>query len=277
MKMEYHEFRFRGIPEPTREILMAELSELGFESFLEEQDGFSGYIPASTYEDKKIIPYLEKKSKAAGFIFEQKKIKAENWNAVWESQYHPVLIEQKCLIRAPFHDPVPGITYDILIEPKMSFGTGHHETTSLMIGMMMKEQIKGKRVLDMGCGTGILSILALKMNAGIVYAIDTDEWAFRNAKDNIRKNIVPAITVIMGDVHSIPEGVYDLILANINRNVLIEDIPVYARHLSHTGILLLSGFYLDDLPLISARAEENRLKFIHSVNRNQWVAAKYCK
>jgi len=275
--MEYYEFKFQGIPETMKEIIMAELSELGFESFLEEQDGFNGYIPVFAYQKKKILSFLEKRSQALGFTYEQRKIKAENWNAIWESQYEPVLIDDKCLIRAPFHDSLPGILYEILIEPKMSFGTGHHETTSLMIGMLMKEQVEGKRVLDMGCGTAVLAILACKMAAKAVCAVDPDEWAFQNAKDNILKNNVPRIFVIQGDVKSIPEGEYDMILANINRNVLIDDIPVYSQHLSHSGILMLSGFYLEDLPLISAHAKENKLKFVNSESRNQWVAAKYSK
>jgi len=275
--MNYYELKLNAITEEMKEILMAELSELGFESFLEEQDGINGYIPVSRYQGKTILSYLVKKSQTIGLTYELKKIKAENWNAIWESQYKPVLVEKKCLVRAPFHDAQPGVIYDIVIEPKMSFGTAHHETTTLMIGMLMKENVKGMDVLDMGCGTGVLAILAFKMGAGSVDAIDLDEWAYQNAKENILKNNAHSISVIQGDVRKIPAQEYDLILANINRNVLLDDIPLYAQHLSHPGILLLSGFYLDDLPLVSRRAKENNLELSTSGSRNNWVAAKFIK
>jgi len=275
--MNYYELKLNAITEEMKEILMAELSELGFESFLEEQDGINGYIPVSRYQGKTILSYLEKKSQTIGLTYELKKIKAENWNAIWESQYKPVLVEKKCLVRAPFHDAQHGVIYDIVIEPKMSFGTAHHETTTLMIGMLMKENVKGMDVLDMGCGTGVLAILAFKMGAGSVDAIDLDEWAYQNAKENILKNNAHSISVIQGDVRKIPAQEYDLILANINRNVLLDDIPLYAQHLSHPGILLLSGFYLDDLPLVSRRAKENNLELSTSGSRNNWVAAKFIK
>jgi len=275
--MNYYELKLNAITEEMKEILMAELSELGFESFLEEQDGINGYIPVSRYQGKTILSYLEKKSQTIGLTYELKKIKAENWNAIWESQYKPVLVEKKCLVRAPFHDAQPGVIYDIVIEPKMSFGTAHHETTTLMIGMLMKENVKGMDVLDMGCGTGVLAILAFKMGAGSVDAIDLDDWAYQNAKENILKNNAHSISVIQGDVRKIPAQEYDLILANINRNVLLDDIPLYAQHLSHPGILLLSGFYLDDLPLVSRRAKENNLELSTSGSRNNWVAAKFIK
>lgn len=275
--MDYNEFRLSGISEGMREILMAELLELGFESFMEEKDGILGYIPVDGYKEDSVLSYLRKMSQMTGLTWEIKKVNAENWNALWESQYQPVLVEEKCLVRAPFHDPLPGVAYDIVIEPKMSFGTAHHETTALMIGMIMNEEVKGKNVLDMGCGTGVLAILAFKMGAESVDAIDNDEWAFQNAKENILKNNAPTISVIQGDIRSVPVREYDLILANINRNVLADDIPVYAQHLSPSGTMLVSGFYLDDLPLISRRAEENGLKIIRSESRNSWVAAKFCK
>jgi len=275
--MEYYEFKLSGIPDEMNEILMAELSELGFESFQEESNFINGYVPVSVYQVERILPYLEMRAQTTGLTYEIIKIKSENWNAIWESKYKPVLVDGKCFVRAPFHDQLPGVAYDIVIEPKMSFGTAHHETTALMIGMLIKEQVKGKRVLDVGCGTGVLAILAFKMDAESVEAIDPDEWAFQNAKDNILKNNAPSISVIQGDVKNVPSREYDLILANINRNVLLDDMPVYAQHLSSSGTLLVSGFYVDDMLLISSRAEETNLNFIFSKSRNSWVAAKFDK
>jgi len=275
--MDYYEFKISAIPGDLREILMAGLSAIGFESFQEEEDSLSGYIPAEVYNSRKVMSYLKKRSKESGIVYGYKLVKAENWNALWESQYQPVTIDKKCLVRAPFHEPVPGMRYDIVIEPKMSFGTAHHETTALMIYMLMKEKLRKKRVLDMGCGTGILAILAWKMGAAAVDAIDSDEWAFLNAKDNILKNNAPSIAVIQGDGKTIPAGNYDLILANINRNVLLADIPRYARHLAPSGILLMSGFYEEDLGKITKKAEKELLGLMASETRNHWVAAKFVR
>ena len=275
--MDYYEFKISGIPGDSGEILMAGLAAIGFESFQEEEDSLSGYIPAEVYNSRKVLSYLKRRSKATGIVYGYKLVKAENWNALWESQYQPVTIDKKCHVRAPFHEPVPGMLYDLVIEPKMSFGTAHHETTALMIRMMMKEKIRKKRVLDMGSGTGVLAILAWKMGASAVDAIDNDEWAYLNAKDNILKNNAPSIAVIQGDGKSIPAGHYDLILANINRNVLLGDIPKYARHLERAGILLLSGFYEADLDAIARKAQGESLSLSSSETRNHWVAAKFVK
>jgi len=277
MKTDYFEFRFTRIPEEMKEILMAELSELGFESFQEEQDFISGYIPVSLYKKTRILSYLAKRCESYSLTYEKIRIQEENWNAIWEANFTPVLLQGKCLIRAPFHDPIPDMEYDIVIEPRMSFGTGHHETTSLMLEMLMKEDVKGKRVLDIGCGTGVLAILAFKMGAVSVEAVDMDEWAFQNASDNVRKNNASSVTVIHGDVRNIPSHEYDVILANINRNVLLEDIPAYSQHLPYSGILMVSGFYLEDLTMIRNFAKTNNLKFQFSESRNNWTAAKFVK
>ncbi|MEI6454963.1 MAG: 50S ribosomal protein L11 methyltransferase [bacterium] len=275
--MDYYEFKITGIPEESREILMAGLSEIGFESFQEEEDSVSGYIPVEVYRGTRVLSFLKKRSKATGLVYGYKRIKTENWNALWESQYMPVTVAGKCMVRAPFHDPEDGMKYNIVIEPKMSFGTAHHETTALMIGMIMKQKIRKRRVLDMGCGTGVLAILAWKMGASEVDAIDNDEWAFLNAKDNILKNNAPSISVIRGDGKTIPQGNYDFILANINRNVLLEDMPRYARHLAASGVLLLSGFYDADLEVIIRKAKRESLQYITSETNNHWAAAKFMK
>jgi ribosomal protein L11 methyltransferase len=275
--MDYYEFKITGIPDDSREILMAGLAEIGFESFQEEEDSVSGYIPVDVYRGTKVLAFLKKRSKATGLVYGYKRIKTENWNALWESQYMPVTVAGKCLVRAPFHDPDQGMKYDIVIEPKMSFGTAHHETTELMIGMMMKEKMRKKKVLDMGCGTGVLAILAFKMGAATVEAIDNDEWAYLNAKDNILKNNAPSISVIRGDGKTIPPGNYDFILANINRNVLLDDIPRYAVHLAASGVLMLSGFYGADLDMIIKKAKSESLQYMTSETKNHWAVAKFKK
>lgn len=255
---------------------MAELSELGFESFAETGEGLDAYVPVSSFKEE-AEEYLTLKIRKLGIKFERETIREQNWNALWESQYEPVIIAGKCMVRAPFHDPLPGILYDILIEPRMSFGTAHHETTALMLEMLLREDLTNYKVLDMGCGTGVLGILASKMGASGVDAIDTDEWAFGNCRDNVGKNNLSNISVIHGDTRNIPETVYNMILANINRNVLLEDLPVYGRHLAESGSLFLSGFYEKDMAAIRNRAEEQGLTLICSESKNNWVGAKFVK
>jgi ribosomal protein L11 methyltransferase len=273
--MDYYEFQITGIPPDFTEILMAGLSGIGFESFQEEEETLCGYIPQDRYNSRKVLSYLKKHSRTSGIVYGYKLVKAQNWNALWESQYQPVTVDGKCFVRAPFHDPVKGMAYDIVIEPKMSFGTAHHETTALMITLLMREKVRKKKVLDMGCGTGVLAILAWKMGASGVTAIDNDEWAFLNTKDNILKNNAPSIAVIQGDGKDIPSGNFDLILANINRNVLLADIPEFAAHLKSDGVLLMSGFYEADLAAIVKKAKGEALRLAATESKNHWVAAKF--
>jgi ribosomal protein L11 methyltransferase len=270
--LEYLELTITNLQEEQAEILVSLLSEEGFESFAEENDTLTAYIPVPLFDEQKIEPLLKRFSAHAT----RKIIPEQNWNAVWESQYEPVLIMDRCFIRAPFHESRPGMQYEIIIEPKMSFGTAHHETTSLMIELMLETGMKGKRVLDMGCGTGILAILAAKSGAASVVAIDNDEWSCRNSLENMEKNNQPGIRVILGDAKDINNYPSDVILANINRNILLEQIPSYAGILSR-GDLLLSGFYEEDLPSIRTRAEESGFRLEKYLIRNQWIAAKFRK
>ncbi|MCD4731125.1 MAG: 50S ribosomal protein L11 methyltransferase, partial [Bacteroidales bacterium] len=204
-------------------------------------------------------------------------IKEQNWNEVWESNYDPVIIKNLVYIRAPFHITNRNIKYEIIVDPKMSFGTAHHETTSLMIEMMLDEEIHAKNVLDMGCGTGILAILAEMMGAKKIDAVDNDKWAYQNSMENIDKNKCKSIRVELGDAGVIKPVEYDYILANINRNVLLQDIPVYATHLENNGVLLLSGFYTEDLRLIESLARDNNFKLDNKLSKNNWVAARFMK
>ncbi|MCK9203019.1 MAG: 50S ribosomal protein L11 methyltransferase [Bacteroidales bacterium] len=275
--MDYLEFTLNLLPGADPGIVIAILSESGFESFVESDDMILGYISEDSFATEVIIPVLEEMVEKGLFFYRYETIKSQNWNALWESNYDPVSIDGKCMIRAPFHKPVAGMQYDIVIEPKMSFGTAHHETTFLMIQLLMEESISGEKILDMGCGTGVLGILAFKMGAGEVVAIDNDDWAYKNALDNIKKNDAAKVTVIQGEAGDIPRLGFDLIMANINRNVLLRDIPAYAKSLKDHGVLLMSGFYEMDLSLLRIAAEDAGLHYFTSRVKNSWVCAKFVK
>ncbi len=275
--MDYIEISMTNFRDFDPEIVMAQLSGMDFESFTESETGIQCYIREDLYNESLITGYLNQLHDDHGVVSESRKIIAQNWNSIWESAYEPVTIAGKCQVRAPFHQQTGGIQYDIVIEPKMSFGTAHHETTSLMLEMLLEEDLSGKRVLDMGCGTGVLAILAHKMKAKQVVAIDNDDWAFANASDNMEKNSATSVTVIQGELSSIPLPAYDVIIANINRNVLLNDIPGYAGCLNPDGVLMMSGFYEQDLEQIRLVSEQAGLRYIsHKVN-NHWVGAKFVK
>ncbi|MDP1622776.1 MAG: 50S ribosomal protein L11 methyltransferase [Bacteroidales bacterium] len=275
--MDYIEVSITNFTGFDPEIVIAQMADLGFESFTETESGIQGYISEDMYNETAINEYLQNICKDHGLLSDIQKIEAQNWNEIWESEYEPVIIAGKCRVRAPFHLPLAGMEYEIVIEPRMSFGTAHHETTSLMIELLLSEQLNGKRVLDMGCGTGVLAILAHKMKAAQVVAIDNDEWAYSNALDNMEKNDAMAVKVIKGEREDIPMPEYDLIIANINRNVLLNDIPVYAGFLKNQGALLLSGFYLQDLEQISVAAKRAGLTYNNHRSENNWVGAKFIK
>ena len=269
--MEYFEIRIHPASEEKQEILTSLLAEVNFESFVETEDELLAYIQAHNYVREKVKQLCNQFE----VKFTEKQIPDQNWNAEWEKNFEPVLIAEKCYIRAPFHAPRPDYPFEIIIEPKMSFGTAHHETTALMIEVMMQMDFMGKKVLDMGCGTGILAILAYKMGAAEVEAIDNDPWAYNNAMENMKKNNVTAMTVKMGDVDAAGSG-YDILLANINRNVLISHLPEYSKCIKK-GELLMSGFYEEDLAMIRQAAELNAFVFDKHITKNRWVAARFIK
>jgi len=275
--MEYIEVQLKGIDATLADLLTASLLELGFDSFAEEEGVTKAYIPAAVYNEKALRSALEALFGPASPSFTASRLDEKNWNEEWEKSYEPVLVGDKCMVRAPFHPAVQGITYDLVIEPKMSFGTGHHETTTLLIEWMLDEPVFGKHVLDMGCGTGVLAILAAKMGAKEVRAIDTDPWAFENAKENVLRNNVPQVHVIRGDDGAIPWGPFDVICANINRNILLEQMPVYSRVTRAGGILYTSGFYEEDMQAIREKAHEHGFQFAASRSKNKWMAAKFTR
>ena len=269
--MDYLEIRIRPASQEIREILTSLLAEEYFESFAEEEEELIAYIRADNYirgKVEQICGQLEVK-------FTEKRIPDQNWNAEWEKNFEPVLIAGKSYIRAPFHAPRPDYPYEIIIEPKMSFGTAHHETTAMMIEVMMQMDFMGRKVLDMGCGTGILAVLADKMGAKEVDAIDNDIWAYNNALENVEKNHASFVTVKMGDVDAAGSG-YDIIVANINRNILISHLPEYSKRIDK-GELLMSGFYEEDLDMIRQAAALNAFVLDQSITKNRWVAARFIK
>lgn len=264
-------------PVVIADLLIARLADLGFESFLEEDGKLMAYITMPLYVDtvKQTLDSAEFRAMSGPFVITE--IPDQNWNAVWESAYDPVVIQSKCMVRAPFHKPIQGIEYDIVIEPKMSFGTAHHETTSLMIRYLLEMDVAHKALLDMGSGTAVLAILAAMKGAEPVTAIDNDEWAYNNANENVRHNNKPEIEVLLGDSSLLLNRQFNIVLANINRNILLNDIPVYAACLPLQGKLIMSGFYEEDLPVIREKAEFQGLKLLSSKSDNRWTAACFIR
>jgi len=260
--------------EPGTEILIAELGYAGFESFVENVAGVIAYIQkpewnADILNDIYILTNDEFK-----ITFTSEEIEQVNWNKEWEKNFQAIEVDGKCAVRAPFHEKTD-VDYDIIIEPKMSFGTGHHETTHMMIQHILKLNVAGKSVLDMGCGTGILAILAEMRGATTLDAIDIDNWCYLNTVENIERNNCHKIKAYEGEASLLAGKKYDVIIANINRNILLKDIAIYASCLNENGTLLLSGFYVEDIPLISEECGKHQLKFVENLERNNWVAVKY--
>lgn len=271
----YIEYNFTVTPpQPASDILIAELGEVGFESFVEEEHGILAYIQQKDWYESILDSLLILKNPLFNITFERREIEQENWNATWEQNFQPILVDGICMVRAPFHEKKE-VAYDIVIEPKMSFGTGHHETTHMMLQHILDMEFQGKAVLDMGSGTGVLAILAAMRGASSVDAIDIDNWCYQNAKENIVRNDVGYINVYEGDARLLELQRFDVIIANINRNILLEDIPKYVRCLEPNGVLLLSGFYKEDLNLISRECTKQGLMFEKNLEKNNWVAAKY--
>ncbi|NDI98920.1 50S ribosomal protein L11 methyltransferase [Flavobacterium sp. LaA7.5] len=271
----YMGYHFTVLPkEPGVEILIAELGETPFESFIETDEGVSAYIQKEFW-DKNIlddIQILESDEFKIEYTFEE--IEQVNWNEEWEKNFEPIEVDNTCYVRAPFHEK-KDVQYDIVIEPKMSFGTGHHETTFMMIQHLLETDMEGKKTLDMGCGTAILAILAEMKGASPIDAIDIDNWCYLNSIENAERNNCTSISVYEGDAALLEDKNYDVIIANINRNILLNDMQRYVDCLNPDGILFLSGFYEEDIPFIDASCTEKGLKLIKKHQRNNWVALKY--
>jgi ribosomal protein L11 methyltransferase len=269
--MEYTELDIR-LKEVNHfaDILVAKLNEIEFESYAEDENGVKAYVQTQLLNKDAVKEIISEISELTELSFTISKVKQENWNAEWESNYTPVFINKTCVIRAHFHNAFPDVRHEIIITPKMSFGTGHHETTSLMMNEMLELNFKGKSVLDMGSGTGVLAILASKLGAINLVGIDFDKWAFKNAKENTVLNNISNIHLIHGDVNAIGNAKYDVILANINRNIILNDIEIYIGAMADAAIILLSGFLEEDIPLILERTEQLGLQLVVSKNKNKW-------
>lgn len=273
----YLEFHFTIDPvQPASEILIAELGYLGFESFVENNDGITAYIPVEEYEDDLLAGVHILQSEDFTIKYDVQEIERLNWNEEWEKNFEPILVDEHCSVRAPFH-PKTDADFEIVIEPKMSFGTGHHATTHMMIQHILKNDWEGKSVLDMGCGTGVLAILTALKGAKSIDAIDIDNWCYQNTLENIAKNDCEHINVEEGGAELLEGREYDMILANINRNILLRDLPIYEKCLKPQGYLFLSGFYEGDLPAITKACKELGLDMIENFKRKDWIAAKFSR
>lgn len=260
--------------EGWKDILIAELDALGYDSFEETEQGLKAYVAQVHFSRDELQELRAVAAYGELMQISHRPLEPRNWNEVWESAFEPVVISGRCRIRAPFHQS-GGEEYELVIQPKMSFGTGHHATTSLMIEYLLDEPLSGQRVLDMGSGTGILAIMAEKRGAREVEAFDIDPWCIENAQENTEANNCGHIRVFLLNEDHQPTGTYDSILANINRNVLLDQLPLYRGWLRPGGVLLLSGFYPSDLETISAAAAGQGLNFKNSRTKDGWLSAKY--
>jgi len=269
---------FTPFEEWLRDVLIAQLGETGYDSFLETETGFEAFIPENQFDNETVNQIINAWGEDFTFEISFENNKSRNWNEEWEKNYFkPLVVGNECVVRAPFHTDFPKAKYEIVIEPNMAFGTGNHETTSMMLEYIMEENMEGKNVLDMGCGTGILGILASMKGAAKITAIDIDEWSFKGANENAVLNNIANIEVKLGDVSLLGNEKYDIILANIQRNVLLTDLPAYSKCLSKNGKIFLSGFYTEDIPSIKTKAEETGLKDNDFKTKNNWVAYVFLK
>ena len=278
--MKYLEFIFHTNPcnETVNDVLSAVLADVGFESFVEQPDGIAAYIQADLYHEEDVrqaiaaypLPHTD-------ITYSYTEAEDKDWNEEWEKNFfQPIVIGDRCVIHSTFHHDVPQAEYDIVINPQMAFGTGHHETTSLIIGELLNTDLQGKNVLDMGCGTSILAILARMRGAMSCTAVDIDDWCVRNSQENIALNHLDNIEVYQGDASSLADkGPFDVVIANINRNILLQDMRHYVARMTAGAMLLISGFYTEDIPALQAEAERLGLQYDGQHEKNQWATVKF--
>ncbi len=277
MSQIYVEYNFTISPlQPAFEILIAQLGAVNFESFVEAENGVKAYIQKEDANEEVVKNLQILNSDEFSISYKITEIPQVNWNSEWEKNFQPIEVDGECVLRAPFHKPF-NVKYEIIIEPKMSFGTGHHETTFMMLGFILENDFIDKTVMDMGCGTAVLAILAEKKGASELDAVDIDEWCFENSIENVERNDCHKISVYQGDASFLGMRKYNMFIANINRNILLKDMEAYSNSIEKGGSLFLSGFYTQDLPLITEMCNKYGLTFVENKERNNWVAAKFSK
>ena len=276
--MNYIEIRIQNDPSFT-EILMAELADIGCESFVETEQGLNAYVQEADFDESELSELCARYQEQAAIQYSWALIPKVNWNETWEQSYEPIEVGDKVRVRAAFHPPDPRFAYELLITPKMSFGTGHHETTWLVMNEQLSLPHQGRAILDVGCGTGILAILAYRLGASQITAFDIDEWAVTNTRENFELNTIPeGMTLFEGTIERLSPGLsYGGILANINRNILLDEIPRYVDFLAEGGWLVVSGFYEADLTDIIRCAEAQGLRLLRANGRNQWATAVFLR
>ncbi|MBD3582920.1 50S ribosomal protein L11 methyltransferase [Flavobacterium selenitireducens] len=271
----YLGYHFTVAPaQPGTEILLAELGETPFESFVENEDGLTAYVKKDLWSEDILEGLFILQSPEFKIEYHIEEIDQVNWNEEWEKHFEPIEVDGRCYVRAPFHEKTSA-EFDIVIEPKMSFGTGHHETTHMMIQHLLETDVAGMKALDMGCGTAILAILAEMKGAKPIDAIDIDNWCYLNSIENAQRNGCRHISVYEGDAELLKGKSYDLIIANINRNILLADMQQYVDCLNKGAILLLSGFYEQDIEAIDESCTARGLSYVKKFSRNNWVSLKY--
>ncbi|NDV67633.1 50S ribosomal protein L11 methyltransferase [Dysgonomonas sp. 25] len=278
--MNYIEVTFTCEPnnEIISSILSASLADIGFESFVETDNGLTAYIQETQFDESNINQVISDFPMEAAITFEYTTIESKDWNEEWEKNYfQPLIIDNTCSVQSTFHDFESDCQYKIVVDPKMAFGTGHHQTTELMIRQILQTGCEGKAVLDMGCGTAILAILASMKGANPITAIDIDQWAYDNAIENLNLNHITNIGVQIGGAELLGKERYDIILANINRNILLNDIHAYVSVLNDGGLLFMSGFYTEDIPAIQAECEKYNLHYEGNISKDNWASVKFSK
>lgn len=279
--MNYNEVVLTVSPfsETATDLIAAILGEIGYESFVVENEVMKAYVGEKLYDRTALDEALADFPLEVEISYVVNEIEQKNWNEEWEKNYFkPIVIGQECVIHSTFHTDIPAAKYDILIDPKMAFGTGHHETTSQILQEILDFDFMGKSILDMGCGTAVLAILAVMKGASPARAIDIDDWVCDNAVENVKLNNVDNIRVECGDASLLEDGcTYDVIFANINRNILLNDLNVYAKCMHSGSVIFMSGFYVEDIPAIREEAEKHGLVFEHHREKNRWVAVKFVK